>query len=283
MLRWIRPGQAPILALLLLVASLSSTVAAASAAGDFTTWFGIAATVSTTAAVGVPLTYTLTGTNQTGDTATNMAVFLGYPVSLKPSGLPANCIRQQTGGSTDFINCSLGTLAGGASGTTTFSLVPQVAGTIDSVAFSSGAIGGISTTSNTIDLISQIAPAPTDLQVTGFASTGSPTVGSTFTYTFQVKNNGPQPALGVSFADVIPAAETFVSASTNLAGQTCGISAGQVSCSLGDLAVGAQANVTLTAIAPPTPTTISDTATVSMMVTDLKPSNNAVSVTVQIK
>ena len=119
--------------------------------------------------------------------------------------------------------------------------------------------------------------------MTGFASTGSPTVGSTFTYTFQVKDNGPQPAPGVSFADVIPADETFVSASTNLAGQTCALSAGQVSCSLGDLAVGAQANVTLTVIAPSTPTMITDTATVSMTVTDLKPSNNSVAVTVQVK
>jgi uncharacterized repeat protein (TIGR01451 family) len=273
-----------IVALLVLVASFSSAVTAAYAAGDPTTWFGIAATVSSPAIVGAPLTYTLTGTNQTTDTATNMAVLLEYPVSLKPSGLPAACIHQKTGGSFDFINCSLGPVAAGASGTATFSLVPPLAGTIDSFAFSSGTIGGISTTSfGTIDLTSQVAPAPTDLQVTGFASTGSPTVGSTFTYTFQVKDNGPQPAPGVSFADVIPAGETFVSASTNLAGQTCGLSAGQVNCSLGDLAVGAQANVTITVIAPSTPTTITDTATVSMTVTDLKPSNNSVAVTVQVK
>jgi uncharacterized repeat protein (TIGR01451 family) len=268
----------------LLVVSFSSAVTAADAAGDPTTWFGIAATVSSPAMVGAPLTYTLSGTNQTTDTASNMAVLLEYPVSLKPSGLPANCIHQKTGGSFDFINCSLGPVPAGASGTATFSLVPTLAGTIDTFAFSSGTIGGITTTSfGTIDLTSQVAPAPTDLQVTGFASTGSPKAGSTFTYTFQVKDNGPQPAPGVSFADVIPAGETFVSASTNLVGQTCGVSAGQVSCGLGDLAVGAQANVTITVIAPSTPTTITDTATVSMTVTDLKPSNNAVAVTVQVK
>jgi uncharacterized repeat protein (TIGR01451 family) len=273
-----------VVALLALVASLSSAVTAAYALGDFTTWFGIAATVSSPAVVGAPLTYTLTGTNQTTDSPATMAVLLEYPLSLKPGGLPANCTHQKTGGSFDFINCSLGTVAAGASGTATFSLVPQVAGTIDSFAFSSGTIGGATTTSvNSIDLTSQVAPAPTDLQVTGFASTGSPPVGSTFTYTFQVKNNGPQPAPGVSFADTIPAAETFVNASTSVAGQSCGYSAGQVSCSLGDLAVGAQANVTITVVAPSTPTTIADTATVSMAVADLKPSNNAVSVTVQVK
>jgi uncharacterized repeat protein (TIGR01451 family) len=147
--------------------------------------------------------------------------------------------------------------------------------------FSSGTIGGITSTSSASDLTSQVAPVPTDLQITGFASTGSPTVGSTFT--FQVKDNGLQPAPGVSFADVFPVGETFVSASTNLAGQTCGLAVGQVSCSLGDLAVGAQANVTLTVSAPSAPTTITVTATVSMTVTDLKPSNNSVAVTLQVK
>ena len=49
-----------------------------------------------------------------------------------------------------------------------------------------------------------IAPAPTDIQVTGAASTGSPTVGSTYSYTFQVKDNGPWPAPGVSFSDTLP-------------------------------------------------------------------------------
>ena len=40
-------------------------------------------------------------------------------------------------------------------------------------------------------------PGPTDIQVTGSSSNGSPQVGSSFSYTFQVKNNGPLPAADV--------------------------------------------------------------------------------------
>jgi len=36
-----------------------------------------------------------------------------------------------------------------------------------------------------------VAPAATDVQITSAASTGSPSVGSTFTYTDQIKNAGP--------------------------------------------------------------------------------------------
>jgi len=270
-------------ALAALVALLGSTVTAAYADSPPLPWFDIAATASSSGVVGVPMSFSLTGTNLTTVAASSVSVYLGYPVSMKTAGLPANCVHQKTGGITDFIVCSLGPLDGGASGSATFSLTPEVSGTTDFTAFTGGTINFVSTTSNTIDLTSQIAPAPTDIQLTGSASTGSPPVGSTFSYTFQVKDNGPWPAPGVSFADTLPAAETFVSATTSVPGQSCGFSAGQVSCSLGDLAVGAQANVTLTVIAPPTPTTITDTATVSMTVTDLKPSNNSVAVTVQIK
>jgi uncharacterized repeat protein (TIGR01451 family) len=270
-------------ALVALVAIVGSTVTAAYADSPPLPWVGIAATVSSSNVVGVPMSFSLTGTNLTTVTESNVSVLVGYPVSMKTGGLPVNCVHQKTGGITDFINCSLGPLAGGASGSATFTLIPQVLGTYDFTALAAGTIDAVTSTSNTIDLTSQVAPAPTDLQVTGFASTGSPPVGSTFTYTFQVKDNGPQPAPGVSFADTIPAAETLVSATNNVPGQSCALSAGQVSCSLGDLAVGAQANVTITVIAPSTPTTITDTATVSMNVTDLKPANNAVSVTVQVK
>jgi uncharacterized repeat protein (TIGR01451 family) len=57
-----------------------------------------------------------------------------------------------------------------------------------------------------------VAPAATDIQITGSASTGSPSVGSTFTYTYQIKNAGPWGTHGgIILADTLPAALTFVS------------------------------------------------------------------------
>jgi len=42
-----------------------------------------------------------------------------------------------------------------------------------------------------ITLNSIVAPAATDIQINGTASNGSPSTGSEFTYTYQVKNAGP--------------------------------------------------------------------------------------------
>ena len=59
-----------------------------------------------------------------------------------------------------------------------------------------------------------VAPAATDVQITSAASTGSPSVGSTFTYTDQIKNAGPWGTFGgIIFADTLPASLTIVGAS----------------------------------------------------------------------
>ena len=68
---------------------------------------------------------------------------------------------------------------------------------------------------------------------------GSPkpvTAGDNLTYTLEATNNGPSVASSVTVSDPLPAGTTFVSV-TPSAG-TCSESAGTVSCSLGDLAVG---------------------------------------------
>ena len=59
-----------------------------------------------------------------------------------------------------------------------------------------------------------VAPAATDIQISGAASTGSPSVGSTFTYTYQVHNWGPWGTFGgITFVDTLPASLTYVSSS----------------------------------------------------------------------
>lgn len=59
-----------------------------------------------------------------------------------------------------------------------------------------------------------VAPAATDIQITGAASTGTPLVGSAFTYTYQIKNAGPWGTFGgIIFTDTLPASLTYVSSS----------------------------------------------------------------------
>jgi uncharacterized repeat protein (TIGR01451 family) len=128
----------------------------------------------------------------------------------------------------------------------------------------------------------QVAPAPTDVQVSGFASTGSPPRGATFSYTFQVKDNGPWSVGDVTFSDPLPSQVTFLGVSTSN-GSSCAQSSGTVSCDLGGLNVGQQVNVVITVLAPAAPSTFTNTATVTPSVGDTQPSNNSVGVTVQVK
>jgi len=145
-----------------------------------------------------------------------------------------------------------------------------------------------------------VAPAPTDIQMSGAASNGSPAVGSTFTYTYQIKNAGPWgTGGGLTFVDTLPAPLTYVSSSlvqvgidattgqavqgTNPNGCT---SVGQtVSCRIGDLDNAGsfnQATVTLTVVASGAPQQIVNTASIhtASPQTDSNTTNNSVTVAV---
>lgn len=107
-------------------------------------------------------------------------------------------------------------------------------------------------------------------------------MGSAFSYTFQVKNNGPYTDDGVTFTDTLPAALPVLSVSaTN--GVTCQVSGQTVSCAIGSMAVGSQAVVVIGTAAPLTPQTITDTASVATTTPDKNLANNSISVTVQIE
>ena len=141
--------------------------------------------------------------------------------------------------------------------------------------------GGFEAVGDSATLTVSVQPGPTDLQVTGSSNNGSPPVGSTFNYTFQVKNNGPLPAAGVTFDDPLPAAITLGSTLT-IDNGTCAAdaSANSVHCDIGDLGVGQQSTITFSA----TPTAVGsfgNTATVAMTGTDTHPANNSVTITVQ--
>jgi uncharacterized repeat protein (TIGR01451 family) len=126
-------------------------------------------------------------------------------------------------------------------------------------------------------------PGPTDIQVTGSTNNGSPPVGSSFTYTFQVKDNGPLPASGVTFDDTLPPAIVLGSSLSASIG-TCTPSAAtnSVHCDIGDLPVGQQSVISFTA-SPTTTGTFPDTATIAMLGPSTQPAHESVTVTVQPK
>ncbi|WP_136520072.1 DUF11 domain-containing protein [Cellulomonas telluris] len=99
-------------------------------------------------------------------------------------------------------------------------------------------------------------------------------VGSAVTATLTVRNDGPNTATGVTVADTPPAGWEGVTASTTQG--SCAVTDGTVGCSLGDLADGATATVTLTGTtaAGSTATALTNVASVSTTAVDPAPANN---------
>jgi uncharacterized repeat protein (TIGR01451 family) len=93
--------------------------------------------------------------------------------------------------------------------------------------------------------------------------------GEQLTYTLTVKNNGPGTATNVTLADSLPAQTKLISASN-------GCSKGGITCSLGSMARGAQAAVTVVVqVTSAGPATISNTAVVSSASPDSNTANNS--------
>jgi len=99
----------------------------------------------------------------------------------------------------------------------------------------------------------------------------SATVGFGLTYSITVTNNGPISATNVVVSDTLPAGTTFTSATTSQ-GSCSGTST--VTCSLGTIANGANATISIT-VNTTTSGTITNTATVSASEHDPVPSDNS--------
>jgi uncharacterized repeat protein (TIGR01451 family) len=157
---------------------------------------------------GVTSTYTLTFTNTTSSPLTNVVAEGSLPsgVSLQRIG---GCARLG-GNQAQSILCSLPNLQPGASDTATFSILASDVGT-DQLQFGAsggapvpGVPGALQGVGDSVTLPVTVQPGPTDIQVTGSSNNGSPPVGGSFNYTFQVRNNGPLAAAGVAFDDLLP-------------------------------------------------------------------------------
>ena len=148
-----------------------------------------------------------------------------------------------------------------------------------------------------------VAPAATDIQIAGSASTGSPSVGSAFTYTYQVKNAGPWGTYGgIIFVDTLPLSLTYVSSAVVHAAvdpgtgqgvqitspQFCSAVGQTVVCPLFDLTNGSlfgQDTITITVAASGAPQQIVNTASIHTVLPqeNLNSTNDSVTVSVTTK
>jgi hypothetical protein len=223
------------------------------------------------------------GTGPVGPTLVSIAPGCGgqspdeFPAGVSKFGVwctPSTGVTLQPGQSVSG-SVTLRPLAGGAPNYTVYTGYTTITGK-----HVFGAPGTVITNQNVV------APAATDIQITGAASTGSPSVGSSFTYTYQIKDAGPWgTGGGLTFVDALPAPLTYVGAAV---GNNCSVVGQTVSCRINDLDTGGtfgQATITLTVIAPGTPQQIVNTASVHTVSPqdDSNPTNNSVTVTVTTK
>jgi uncharacterized repeat protein (TIGR01451 family) len=115
-----------------------------------------------------------------------------------------------------------------------------------------------------------------DLAIVKSASPDTITPGENVTYTLEVTNHGPDPAVAVRVSDPLPSGLTFVSASPG-----CSAAAADVTCAVGTLAAGASQTFTVTSsVASSVTGRLTNTATVDSVTADPDPGDNTSTVTV---
>ncbi|MEV7522150.1 calcium-binding protein [Streptomyces sp. NPDC091371] len=123
-------------------------------------------------------------------------------------------------------------------------------------------------------------PAPVDVLSVTKSGTTAVSIGDQATYTIQVTNISTTAATGVSLSDTLTGAGGTLLSAVSTQG-TCTAAATSANCTLGTLAAGAQATVTVVA-EPRTTGTLSDTATASSSPADPVPGNNTATATTTV-
>lgn len=116
------------------------------------------------------------------------------------------------------------------------------------------------------------AASQSDLSLTKTDPPGRVPTGREMTYTLTVTNNGPDDAQTVVVTDTLPPSVTFVSAAS--AQGSCNESGGTVTCALVTIASGGTATVDVV-VTPNVAGTISNTASVSLLISDPSLTNNS--------
>ncbi len=109
--------------------------------------------------------------------------------------------------------------------------------------------GGETDTANdtATDIVNVLPPTDADMAITKTASPNPVMQGNILTYTLGVTNNGPAIATNVTVTDPLPTDVSYVSATPSRG--TCSQTTGTVTCSLGTMASGATATITITVTA----------------------------------
>lgn len=232
----------------------------------------ITKTGAASAVSGQNIVYTIVVTNNGPSAADNVTV---------SDPTPANAsFVSNSGACASVFPCNLGTLNAGQSATitSTFGTLVAFAGTVTNTASAATTTADPNGANDSATASTTVA-ADADLSITKTAPAGPYLPGASITYTLTVSNAGPGVANGVTVTDVLPAGTSFVSA-TPTQGSCSGTST--VTCSIGTIANGGSASVTIVLTLPPYGSTVQNTASVTSTSPDTNGANNASTVAVAV-
>lgn len=225
----------------------------------------------------VPFTYTVVATNHGPAPAPNVVVTDNMPAGVTAQGAVATAgTTVVTPGS---VVWNVGTLGSGASATMTITVVAAGGGTISNVAVIQSDRPDPDSSDNSAQVQSTINPAEADLRVSKSVNVNPATINQVFTYTVSTTNDGPVTAPNVVVTDALPANVTAQNANGSQ-GSTV-INAGSVVWSVGTLAPGANATMTIDVIATTTGTIV-NTVSVQSDLPDSDPADNSATVQSQV-
>jgi uncharacterized repeat protein (TIGR01451 family) len=228
---------------------------------------------------GQTLTYTLGVTNNGPNSAPSVTVTDNLPSGVNyRSATPSQGSCSQASGT---VTCDLGAIDSSGSATVTITIVPPVAGTISNTATVAGSQSIDKNSANDSATATTTVKGVTNLTITNVDGPDPVDVGKQITYTIRARNNGTLNATGVTVTDTLPASVSYVSATTSRG--TCFQSVpGTVTCTVGALAVGQNADIKIIVTANASGT-ITDTASVQSDQIDSNPADNSATTTTTVR
>jgi uncharacterized repeat protein (TIGR01451 family) len=216
------------------------------------------------------LTYTLAVHNSGPQSAAGVTLTDTLPAVTFVSATPTHGTCSESAGT---VTCNLGTIANGGDESVDIKVRRSTPGVISNQAEVTSNAHDPDSLNNADSADTTVDPAA-NLSLTKTDSPDPVLANEQLAYSLAVNNAGPQAATSVGLTDTLPSGVTFDSATPSQG--SCSQASGTVSCTLGTIASGGSATVSIL-VRPTAAGTITNQATVSSSLADPQTGNNSAS------
>jgi uncharacterized repeat protein (TIGR01451 family) len=172
---------------------------------------------------------------------------------------------------TGIVNCALGNLLRNQAATVSITIRHLSGGALTNFATATGNAVDLVPGNNISSTITAVGAAP-DLEVTSFATPNPAVVRQPVTLSLSVTNSGSLASTNVVLTNTLPSGFVFLGATSSVG--SCSLAGGTVTCALGNLAIGAAAQISISA-RPEIPGQLTNEFGVTTSGVDPNPLNNS--------